>query len=81
MKKKSKKIYQSFAVLIALCVIATGLGPLLIKGDLFYSNWWGGLVFVPITIIVGIFFLYLVIFKWDKLLESTNRKSGGRGHI
>ena len=67
MKKKFKNIcLQSFAIVIALAVITTGIRPLL-KGDYFYRNWWGGLVFGPITIIGGLLFLYVVVFKWEKL--------------
>ncbi|MBU2578211.1 hypothetical protein KKA69_05310 [Patescibacteria group bacterium] len=67
--KKTKRIYQGFAVLISFAVIATGIRPLIIKNDMFYNNWWGGLVFAPLTIIVGLFLLYLVIFKWDKIMK------------
>jgi hypothetical protein len=69
MKKRAKRIYQGFAILITLAVITTGLRPLLSKGDMFYNNWWGGLVFAPLTIVVGFFLLYLIIFKWDKMLK------------
>ena len=69
MKKRTKKIYQGFAILISLAVIATGIRPLIVKGDMFYNNWWGGLVFAPLTIIVGFLLLYLIIFKWDKMLK------------
>jgi uncharacterized membrane protein YcjF (UPF0283 family) len=57
---------QSFAALIALAVIATGIRPLL-KGDYFYKNWWGGLVFGPVTVIGGLLLLYVVIFRWKKM--------------
>jgi len=70
MKKRAKRIYQGFAILIALAVITTGLRLLLFKGHMFYNNWWGGLVFSPLTIVVGLFLLYLVIFKWDKMLKT-----------
>ena len=52
--------------LVAFIIICTGLIPLLVKKNLFYTNWWGGLVFAPITVIAGVFFLYLIIFKWEK---------------
>ncbi len=60
---------QGFAVLISLAVIATGIRSLFGEGDMHYQNSWGELVFAPVTIIVGFFFLYLVLFKWDKLLK------------
>jgi hypothetical protein len=68
-KNRYKRLWlQSSAALIALALIATGIRPLL-KGDLFYKNWWGGLVFGPITIIGGLLLLYVVIFKWGKVKQ------------
>jgi hypothetical protein len=64
--KTKKRLLQLFASLIALAVISTGVRYLM-KDASFYQNWWGGLVFAPLTVLVGLFFLYLVIFKWDKL--------------
>ena len=67
-KKSSKKrVVRSGAILIALTLIGTGLISVMLKRDLFYSNWWGGLVFAPLTMLAGIFLLYLVVFKWEKL--------------
>ena len=53
--------------MVALMVVGTGLIPLLLKNDLFYLNWWGGLVFAPFAVLVGIFLLYLILFKYEKL--------------
>jgi hypothetical protein len=64
--KRNRLLLQSFASLIAMAVITVGIRPLL-KEDTSYHNWWGGLVFAPVTIIIGLFLLYLVIFKWGKL--------------
>ena len=66
-KKTIKEILiRSFAALIALAVIATGARAL-IKDNLFYDNWWGGLVFAPLTIIIGALLLFLIIFKWETI--------------
>ena len=65
-KTIKERLIRSFAALIALTVIATGARAL-IKKDLFYDNWWGGLVFAPVTIIIGAFFLFLIIFKWETI--------------
>jgi len=67
MKKKKKIFVRSGLILVAFMVIGTGLIPLLAKKGLFYSNWWGGLVFAPLVVLVGFFLLYLLIFKWKKL--------------
>jgi hypothetical protein len=68
MKTSSKKLFiRSGLILAAFVMIGTGLIPLILKGDLFYSNWWGGLVFAPLALIIGVFFLYLVLFKFEKI--------------
>jgi hypothetical protein len=69
MKKRAKKVYQVFGIIIALTTIATGLAPLLSNGSAFYFNWKGAAVYSPIAVIIGIFLLYLVLFKWDKMLR------------
>ena len=72
-KKKNsakKRFIRSGLVFIALMTIVTGLMPLILKGDLFYTNWWGGLVFTPLVVLVGTFFLYIVLFKYDKVNKT-----------
>jgi hypothetical protein len=70
MKKRAKRIYQCFAILLSLVMIAIGLKALIAKGDMFYGNWWGGLVFAPLTIIGGVWVIFLVIFRWDKMMKT-----------
>jgi len=68
LKTKAKKLFiRSGLIFVALIIIGAGLVPLVLKGDLFYSNWWGGLVFAPLAVLIGIFFLYLVFFKYEKI--------------
>jgi len=48
-------------------------------GDLHYRNYWGGLVFGPFAILIGLFPLVLVVFKWKTLNGSPpNKKHRGR---
>jgi len=66
-KSNLKNIFlRAGAILIALAVLSTGLRHLL-KGNTSYQNWWGGLVFAPLTIVGGLLLLFIVIFKWDKI--------------
>jgi hypothetical protein len=68
MTKNTKKLFvRSGLALVALMIIGTGLIPLVLNKNLFYLNWWGGLIFAPLAVIVGIFFLYIVIFKYEKV--------------
>ena len=70
MKKKNKRKCKrpfmriGFGVL-ALAFTLFGAIPL-IMGRQFYRNWRGEWVFVPISLCIGAFFLFLVIFKWEK---------------
>jgi hypothetical protein len=34
-------------------MISLGVAPILKRGDIFYTNWFGGLVFSPLAIIFG----------------------------
>ena len=75
MNRRNKKTFiRSGFILGAVAVICTGILPLLSKEDLFYSNWWGGLVFAPLTLMVGCFLLYLVIFKWEIIEKGLSSK-------
>ncbi len=65
----NKRIVRIGAILVALIIMGTGLITLVMERDLFYSNWWGGLVFAPLTLLTGIFFLCLIVFKWKKLMK------------
>jgi hypothetical protein len=77
MNKGSRRICQALAVIIELTVIAPGLSSLLVENSLFYSNWRGALVFAPITVIAGAFFLYLVVFKGEKSIDTPKSKRKG----
>jgi hypothetical protein len=43
------------AGLTGLAMICLALAPLLRRGDLFYANWFGGIVFAPFAILPGVF--------------------------
>jgi hypothetical protein len=44
-------------------VLAVGLGLLaLLSGHLHYANWWGGPVFAPFAILVGLILLGIAIY-------------------
>jgi len=64
-KRKDKFARGSF-VFLSLFMISFGLAHMF-AGETHYSNWWGGLVFAPFTVLVGFFLLYLVIFKWERI--------------
>ena len=59
-----------------ICLLGVGVLSLL-KGDLLYKNYWGGLVFLPIVIPLGLGGLYLVLFRWKEL----NKKEAASRHL
>jgi hypothetical protein len=51
---------------------------LLVENILFYATWRGALVFAPIAVIAGALFLYLVVFKWEKFIDTPKSKRKGK---
>ena len=65
---KSKKILvRSGLIIVSMMLICISMMVLIAQKDLFYSNWWGGLVFAPITLLIGISLLGIVIYKWKDI--------------
>ena len=62
---------------ICLTMIASGL-RVTFSGELTFKNYWGGVVFGPLAVILGVIFLYVVLFRWrtfDKpLVDKKGRK-------
>lgn len=46
----------------------------MLGGELSFENYWGGLVFAPIAMLVGALALFVALFKWRNL---TGDKSPG----
>lgn len=64
------------AGLAGLAMMGFGIGALIRRGDMFYTNWFGGLVFAPSTILLGIFTIGCAIFKpsWLAARRDTIRR-------
>lgn len=75
---RSDRVGRVVAFWVAIASVCFGLRPLL-RGDLFYSNYWGGLVLGPLAIVIGLFALYLVLFRWKELSEKAAAKRRLRG--
>src|SRR5262245_15730615 len=71
----SKRLQRVAFALVGLAPILLGGVPLF-RGDLFYSNYWGGLVFGPCAILIGTCWLYVAVFRWRKFLEPPERLKG-----
>lgn len=44
-----------------------------LSGDLHYPNYWGGAVFAPLAIVIGLFLLVGAIWKWRTLTTPKNQ--------
>lgn len=69
------------AGLAGLAMVGFGVGALVRRGDMFYRNWFGGLVFAPLALLFGVFTIGCAIFKPTWLAarrETTHRKRSWR---
>jgi hypothetical protein len=72
---RSERLGRVIFTLVALSLILAGILALL-KGDLFYGYYWGGPVFAPLAIAIGVFCLYLSVFRWRTLAQRPERLKG-----
>ncbi len=54
---------RAVAFMAGAAVLGWGLGPILSRGSLFYTNWFGELVFTPLAIILGLLIIWGALFK------------------
>lgn len=62
-----------FAGLLIFSGIAT-----LLRGKPGYTNYWGGHVFAPLAIVIGLLLLVIVIAKFRRKDEEVPRKMSGK---
>jgi hypothetical protein len=48
----------------------------LFEGKLHYRIYWGGLVFAPFAIVIGLLGLCAVLFRWEKLKRPAVDEKG-----
>jgi hypothetical protein len=61
---------------LGVAIFGLGLEPILSRGDLFYRNHFGMLVFAPIAIIFGLVIIFGALFKPGILGKSRNNPRG-----
>jgi hypothetical protein len=59
----------------AMFLMLSGLASLF-TGRVSYHNYWGGLVFAPLTIVLGILLLYIATFRFDRIGIAWRDKKG-----
>jgi hypothetical protein len=60
--------------IFSLLIILLGAGSLF-QGQIGYRNWFGGVVFGPFAIIVGMLCLFIVVFR-PKFFSNAAKKKG-----
>jgi hypothetical protein len=65
---------RSVAAFIGVCAIGSGLHAIVVNNDFNYTNWFGGLVFAPVAILLGGVVLFGALFKPEILGRRMSRK-------
>ncbi len=68
-----KPVLRVVSGLLGLLLILQGISWI-VRGNLNYQNYWGGIVFAPLAILVGGLFVYLVIFQWNRLGRTSSEQ-------
>jgi hypothetical protein len=68
---RSRRLPAAFGIFL----IAYGAVHLM-RGELSYENYWGGLVFAPAVILIGIVVVYIGLFRHDRLGRAWRDKKG-----
>jgi hypothetical protein len=69
-------LYRFVAVVAGVAIAGFGLAPILKRGDLFSTNWFGELVFAPLAILLGVIVVAFALFKPNWLAaKRVERKS------
>ena len=58
-----RPVFRIVAGLAGLAMISLGVAPILKRGDILYTNWFGEIVFSPLAIIFGLFTIGCAVFK------------------
>lgn len=72
-------LYRLVFVILSLVLVLTGI-MYMAKGLIGWSNYWGGLVYSPFAVLVGLLLLYVGIFRWERLIRSRKTDKKGRVH-
>lgn len=73
----NRPLTRIVAGLAGLTMTSLGVAPVLKRGDIFYSNWFGGLVLSPLAIIFGLFTIGCALFSRVGLQHSKPRVENG----
>lgn len=72
-------LFRIIAVVAGLAIIGFGAAPLLQRGDLFSTNWFGELVFGPLAIVLGLMVVVFALFKPEWLMAERFKRKHRHG--
>ena len=72
-------LYRIVAVIAGFAIIGFGAAPLLQRSDLFATNWFGGLVFAPLAIVLGLTVIVFAFFKFEWLMAKRVEREHRHG--
>ena len=71
-------VFRSVFLFIGAAVICTGLAPIILRGDTNFPGWRGGMLFGPAIVLVGLFLVYVGVFKPEKLIKTRGKSKRRR---
>jgi uncharacterized membrane protein len=74
MKNKTGRLNRPLLSVFGIILILMGISSIL-KGNPNYGNFFGGVVFSPVAIIVGVLILIIVTFRWESTGESNSKSN------
>ncbi|NCC52459.1 MAG: hypothetical protein EOM20_14745 [Spartobacteria bacterium] len=76
--KKKREQFGRAGLGCASVLLITGGLLYLLQSVSFYRNYWGGIVFAPLAILVGMAALWLTVFHWKRLCKPLIKDKKGR---
>jgi hypothetical protein len=72
-RSKPQQDHRIAFAFISLFLIVFGLG-ILLNHRIEYANYWGGMVFAPFAILIGVTLLFIVLFRPGFFRGTTEQK-------
>jgi hypothetical protein len=69
----NRPLFRIIAALVGLAIAGRGFISLSWRGNLHYANWFGGLVFAPFAVLLGLALILSALFKPEILGRPASR--------
>ena len=64
---------RALTIIVALVALSSGLVSLATR-EWSYASSWGGVVFTPALVVIGILLLYAAMFRWESFTAVDDRE-------